>query len=126
MMSWKHARLVAYDISDNRQRKKLARFLLRKGMRLQESVFLVNVERHALDAFLKALTFFRKGDDDKIDVAPLCGNCRDRSVRIGQKLPSAIIVLGDENSFEKKVDSLKNAASLPLSSRQAEKPSTQA
>jgi CRISPR-associated protein Cas2 len=125
-MNWKQARLVAYDISDNRRRNRLARFLLRKGMRLQESVFLVNVERHAYANFLKALACFRKDDDDKIDVAPLCGSCRERSIRIGKRIPAAIVVLGDENTGNNGLDPGANMDRLPSSSSSTEKPSTQA
>jgi CRISPR-associated protein Cas2 len=36
--------VVSYDISHDRRRQKVARILLRFGMRIQESVFLVNLD----------------------------------------------------------------------------------
>ena len=134
-MAWKNARLVAYDISDDKRRRHLARYLLGKGLRLQESVFLVDVHRDALKQFVKQLEEFRDGDD-KIDIAPLCGNCRDRSIRLGKKEPSAIIILGDDDDWgaaarrtakkpgaDARVDKAETQGNLENTTTTTEKPS---
>lgn len=90
---WRHVRLVTYDISDHAKRRQLARLLTRKGFRLQKSVFLVRVHKQSVNRFLDSLAPFRDGSD-LIDVLPLCATCRNRSIRLGPPVPSAIVVIG--------------------------------
>jgi CRISPR-associated protein Cas2 len=94
-MSWRSAHLVAYDIADNKRRRRVAKALLKHGVRIQESVFLVDVDRHALREFLRGLAVLRM-KNDIIDVAPLCRGCRQRAYHLGPAQAAAIVVLGDE------------------------------
>ena len=91
--NWRHARLVTYDVIDDRRRARIAEFLKRRGIRLQKSVFLVSVDRHALPEFVRALDTMRDARDF-VDVMPLCKGCRDRSIRLGPLMPVAIVVIG--------------------------------
>jgi CRISPR-associated endonuclease Cas2 len=47
--------IVAYDIEDDRIRQRLANYLLKHGVRLQKSVFAVQVERHVFKRFLNEI-----------------------------------------------------------------------
>jgi len=74
--------MVAYDISDDRIRRKVRRALSNHGTRVQYSIFecfLVNQEKHDLQARLAGL--IEKGDS--IRWYPLCKWCRGRIVRQG-------------------------------------------
>ena len=47
--------IVTYDISDDRDRRRVARLLARRGVRLQRSVFEVRVPGGQLPRFLRGL-----------------------------------------------------------------------
>lgn len=72
--------VVAYDIEDNRTRAKLARYLESKGVRLQKSVFAVELERHQIKRFLNDI---RKivGENDDVAVFRLCEGCRKSAIQ---------------------------------------------
>jgi CRISPR-associated endonuclease Cas2 len=75
--------IVAYDIADNKIRNQLARFLLDKGVRLQKSVFAVDIERHTFKRFqkqIKAIT----GQSGKVAVFRLCAGCQKNAVKLAE------------------------------------------
>lgn len=78
--------LVAYDISDNKQRGKLSAYLEEKGIRSQKSVFECELENTTLQevyAFVRRLDL---EEHDSVLFYPLCKRCA-RQVRIlGQGL----------------------------------------
>lgn len=73
--------IVAYDIQDNRTRNRIARYLLTMGIRLQKSVFAVEVERYAFKAFQKKLVDL-SGENGKIAVIRLCKGCQKNAVHL--------------------------------------------
>ncbi len=72
--------IVAYDIEDDRVRARLARYLKTKGVRIQKSVFAVEVERHQFKRFLADM---RKivNDEDLVAVFNLCEGCKKNAVQ---------------------------------------------
>jgi CRISPR-associated protein Cas2 len=74
--------IVAYDISDNRVRNRLARFLQSYGVRVQKSVFAVEVERHAFKRFLRELGKVA-GDEGEVAVFRLCRGCQRSALQLG-------------------------------------------
>ncbi len=78
--------LVAYDIGDNKVRNRLARYLLTLGVRLQKSVFIVEVERHAFKRMVRKL---EKLADHKGQVAVfrLCSGCRKNAIQSNDDTP---------------------------------------
>lgn len=70
--------VAAYDISDDRRRRQVSRFLLRFGPRLQESVFEVWLEPEELAEFRRELgTYLSAGDD--FALLPIeARRCRER------------------------------------------------
>ncbi len=88
--------LVAYDIENNRIRSKLARYLEGKGVRIQKSVFVVEIERHSIKRFMNKLLTFSEGNGKesksdkagkggKIAVFRLCTGCQKNAVQIADQ-----------------------------------------
>lgn len=82
--------IVAYDIEDNRKRGRLAKFLLKKGRRLQKSVFAVTVERHAFKGFCHQIVRIA-GRHEQIAMFRLCAGCRDSAIRLGEEEPQVYV-----------------------------------
>ena len=72
--------VVAYDVQDNGKRARLARYLKTKGVRIQKSVFAVEVERHQFKRFLAEM---RKivDEEDMVAVFRLCEGCKKNAVQ---------------------------------------------
>lgn len=72
--------VVAYDIADNRTRARLARYLGKWGLRLQKSVFAVEVEPYQFRKFLGGI---RKivGKEDEVAVFRLCAGCKNNAIQ---------------------------------------------
>lgn len=90
-------RIVCYDIVGQRNRRRLAGYLQKKGYRLSESVFAVRMPDYQFTGWLGKLAAFKKHKDDIIDVLPLCGNCRHGAKRMGQP-PDPVIVLWENDT----------------------------
>lgn len=103
-MDLRHARLIAYDIESDKKRQRIARFLQARGLRIQKSVFLVDIRGDNLDKLKKELEKIQE-KDGTIDIIPVCANCRRNSLRLGQIPEPAIVIMGDEN---------QSAVSTPL------------
>ena len=89
--------LVVYDISNTRNRTKLAKLLERFGLeRVQYSAFRGELNPNDRDALVKKVKDFVRDEKDCIFVIPLCRRC----------LESAVVVsnTGVELVKEKKVD----------------------
>jgi len=79
--------LVAYDIEENKLRNKMALYLCKKGLRLQKSVFIVEIERYEFKRFLKELQQ-RAGKNDSVAVFRLCKGCKDNALQLNAiKIP---------------------------------------
>lgn len=76
--------IVAYDIDNNRIRGKLARYLEGKGVRLQESVFAIEIERHIFKGFLRQLEKIA-GEKRKVAVFRLCAGCQKNALQIAEE-----------------------------------------
>ena len=73
--------IVAYDIEDNKIRTKLAHYLEGKGIRLQKSVFVVDIERHVFKRFLSEIEKITK-DKGKVAVFRLCSGCQKNAIKL--------------------------------------------
>lgn len=73
--------LIAYDIEDNKIRGRLARFLEKKGARIQESVFAVDIERHTFRMLLSQIEKIT-GKKGKVAIFKLCTGCRDNAIHL--------------------------------------------
>ncbi len=74
--------IVAYDISSDRRRTRLARYLEGKGVRLQRSVFAVEMERHMFRKFQREV-YGIAGKGAEVAIFRLCKGCMRNAVRSG-------------------------------------------
>jgi CRISPR-associated endonuclease Cas2 len=82
--------IVAYDIEENRIRARLARYLKSKGVRIQKSVFAVEVERHQFKRFLAEIKKI-VAEEDKVAVFRLCEGCKKNAVESKKTEPFSFI-----------------------------------
>jgi len=82
---------VAYDISDDNQRSRVSLLLAQKGIRLQRSVFLIELKERELRSFARKLRGMVSGKDS-IALFPLCGRCRDNAIQINCYCPEGVYV----------------------------------
>jgi CRISPR-associated endonuclease Cas2 len=73
--------IVAYDIEDDRIRQRLANYLLKHGVRLQKSVFAVQVERHVFKRFLNEIQKITN-KEGKVAVFRMCSGCQNASIQL--------------------------------------------
>ncbi len=80
--------LIAYDISDDSRRIRLARLLLDYGPRVQKSVFEAELSGTALKELIQtAAKYVDEEDGDSLRFYPLCANCSERVTVIGATSP---------------------------------------
>lgn len=72
--------LIAYDISDDRQRRSIEKILLSKGDRVQKSVFECLLSYELLLRLRAELQKMIDPENDRISYYPLCQHCQ-RKVR---------------------------------------------
>ena len=78
--------LIAYDISDDKIRNKIAKYLEKKGLRIQKSLFALEVNKNKIKHILRDLEILRK-DDGIIHSFSVCKICAKKSKVIGKKIP---------------------------------------
>lgn len=76
--------IIAYDIEDDRTRAKMSRYLKTLGVRLQKSVFAVEIERHRINRVLKEVRKIVK-EEDQVAVFRLCAGCRQTALQLLEK-----------------------------------------
>jgi CRISPR-associated protein Cas2 len=83
--------LICYDITDNKERNKVSKFLEKYGIRIQRSVFIIDVNSNQYnDIEYNLLNFI--SNNDSIFIIKLCKACLDGSKFIGNKVDSTIVV----------------------------------
>ncbi len=75
--------IVSYDIESDSIRNRLAHFLEKKGVRLQKSVFAVEVERHVFTGLLRGIEGITK-KEGKVAVFRLCEGCLKNAVQMNK------------------------------------------
>lgn len=68
--------LVAYDISDDQVRRRVAVVLLRHGWRVQKSVFLVELAPEGVRGLVTAVAKLVEPQTDRVDFVPLTATAR--------------------------------------------------
>ncbi|MDX9977258.1 MAG: CRISPR-associated endonuclease Cas2 [Candidatus Cloacimonadales bacterium] len=84
-------RIIAFDIYDEKVKLSLLRFLEKHGVRIQESVFVADINTKDINSFMKNLEKInqKKG---KLHVFSLCKDCEQRAVELGNQKESIIII----------------------------------
>jgi CRISPR-associated endonuclease Cas2 len=75
--------IVSYDIESDKIRTKLARYLEKKGIRLQKSVFALEVERHVFRNLLRGIEHIT-GKRGKVAVFRLCEGCKTNAIQMNE------------------------------------------
>ena len=76
---------VAYDITDDKRRNRVAKVLKDFGTRIQYSVFECNTDRRALLRLQNRLEKAIYADEDTVTFYHLCATCEKQIDRIGLK-----------------------------------------
>lgn len=83
--------LVSYDIpstkSGDRRRSKVAKYLEGIGLRVQMSVFELDIDPQKLGSILTAVAERIDDAEDSVRIYPLCGTCVAKVHRIGRGAP---------------------------------------
>ncbi len=81
--------VVCYDISDDRRRDRMARTLLDFGTRVQESVFVANLEDEQAERMRKRIGKVLSKEADRVHVFVVCAACERRTEVLGDgEVPS--------------------------------------
>jgi CRISPR-associated protein Cas2 len=75
--------VVCYDIADDGRRNRLASTLLDFGQRVQESVFMANLDEELAAHMLERISKTMDGHWDRVHVFPLCQSCSPKIVVMG-------------------------------------------
>ena len=76
--------VIAYDISDDNVRQRVANRLLSAGYRLQRSVFQIDGTRETVDGVLAIVNALINDDHDTVHVFRICETCDVHRVAYGQ------------------------------------------
>lgn len=83
--------IVSYDIPStpqgDRRRSRLARYLEGIGLRVQMSVFELDINPEKLDSICAAIEERLNTDEDSVRIYPICGTCNGKLVRLGKSAP---------------------------------------
>ena len=78
--------LIAYDISNDKIRGKIAKYLEKRGIRIQKSVFALEVSKRKIQYIMKDLESLQK-NDGVIHLFSVCKTCLNKSKVLGKKIP---------------------------------------
>ena len=76
--------VVCYDLSDDRRRERMARVLLDYGKRIQESVFLMDLDEELYGRMLGRVRREMDESWERVHVFSLCKGCEGKVVVLGQ------------------------------------------
>lgn len=76
--------VIAYDVSDDRRRARLAKILEGSGSRIQYSLFECRLDQRRLQALRERLRREIDPDCDSLRCYPLCPPCMERTLRQGR------------------------------------------
>lgn len=82
--------IVAYDVSNDNRRVKIAKLLSDYGMRTQYSVFECYLKAEDLSQLREKAAALLKDKTDAVYCFPLCEACRRKIVRIGKKVAGSV------------------------------------
>jgi CRISPR-associated protein Cas2 len=75
--------VVCYDIADDARRSRVASALLDFGTRVQESVFVANLDDELAGRMVECLRKLVDEDQDRVHVFGLCAACSSKTLVLG-------------------------------------------
>lgn len=89
--------VIAYDITDNRRRLKVAKLIDSLGFRVQGSVFEGYLTSREFERLVRALTRAVDSDTDSLRIYPICESCRVKLTLIGigkiNEPPNSVVII---------------------------------
>lgn len=79
--------VIAYDVSDDGRRTRLAKMLLDYGDRIQHSVFEANLAEGDVERILRRAQRLIDEQEDSFRLYPLCGECVGKVRCLGRDTP---------------------------------------
>lgn len=76
--------LVAYDITNEKRLRRVARLMEGYGTRVQRSVFECRVDQARLGQLIERLKGVMKRREDRVHIYHLCGACQQRFAEFGR------------------------------------------
>lgn len=76
--------VICYDIADDARRSRVASSLLNFGTRIQESVFVANLDDELAERMRERLSKLVSEAEDRIHVFRLCSACESKTWVMGQ------------------------------------------
>ncbi len=84
MTGAKQQYIIAYDITRERRRRRVAHLLKNYGVRIQKSIFECRLGKNSLKELVKRLDELMDRQEDSIIVFPLCRTCSESRRCAGQ------------------------------------------
>jgi len=78
--------IIAYDITNDGKRTKLAKILLDYGDRVQNSVFEADIEAREVNLIIRYASDLVQ-DSDSLRIYPVCNACMRRLIVVGRENP---------------------------------------
>ena len=75
--------VVCYDITDDRRRAHLSGILLDFGQRIQESVFVADLNAELAGKMSERVRTVLDVAEDRLHIFPLCAGCSAKAVSVG-------------------------------------------
>ncbi len=75
--------IVCYDITDDRRREHLSTILLDFGQRIQESVFVADLDEELAGKMRERVKNVLDVTLDRLQIFPLCAACSSKAVSMG-------------------------------------------
>jgi len=72
--------IICYDISDDKRRYRLDRFLAQYGQRIQYSIYETVISADGFNSVRKAIGEIIESEEDKINYYRICRWCQDKVV----------------------------------------------
>jgi CRISPR-associated protein Cas2 len=76
--------IVAYDVSDDDRRARLAAVCAAYGDRIQRSVFECTLDPLELDEMVQRASLHVAAETDSLHIVPVCATCHQKRIVIGQ------------------------------------------
>jgi CRISPR-associated protein Cas2 len=76
--------VICYDIADDARRSRVANCLLDFGSRVQESVFIANLDDELSGRMWERLTRLVQAETDRLHVFEMCAACCGKTRALGQ------------------------------------------
>lgn len=80
----RHIWIICYDISNDKRRYRLDRFLAQYGIRIQYSVYETIISKDGLHSLRTQIQQIIEGEEDKVNYYRICRWCQDKVVLQGK------------------------------------------